>query len=78
MRIGWLAGDLRLLASSASLIDVKPKPSFWPTARAVVPDYLLGRARIEGFDLQDRRPMFASIAENLRAIPGGLASRRSA
>ncbi len=78
MRIGWLAGDLRLLASSASLIDVKPKPSFWPTARGVIPDYLLGRARIEGFDMDDRGPMLASIGENLRAIPGGLRSRRSA
>lgn len=77
MRIGWLAGDLRLLASSASLIDVKPKPRFWPTARAVVPDYLLFRTRIEGFDLQDRRPMLASIAENLRGIPGSLVHRRS-
>ena len=78
VRIGWLAGDLRLLASSASLIDVKPKPSFWPTARAVVPDYLLLRARAEGLDLHDSRPMLASIAENLRAIPGGLSHRRSA
>ena len=78
VRIGWLAGDLRLLASSASLIDVKPKPSFWPTARAVVPDYLLLRARAEGVDFRDSRPMLASIAENLRAIPGGLSRRRSA
>jgi hypothetical protein len=78
MRVGWLAGDLRLLASSASLIDVKPKPRFWPTARAVVPDYVLLRARVEGFDLRDNRPMLASIGENLRGIPGGLAHRRSA
>src|SRR5690606_33675456 len=64
VRIGWLSGDLRLLASSASLIDVKPKPAFWPTVRTVVPDYALLRARIEGFDLRDRRPMLASLVEN--------------
>lgn len=78
VRIGWLSGDLRLLASSASLIDVKPKPAFWPTVRTVVPDYALLRARIEGFDLRDRRPMLASLVENARAVSGALAKRRSA
>jgi predicted ATP-grasp superfamily ATP-dependent carboligase len=63
VRVGWLSGDLHLLAAAGSLVDVKPKPLLGPTVRGVAGDYLLGRARVEGFDLRDPKPMLASIGE---------------
>lgn len=75
LRVGWLSGDMRLLASSCSLIRVKPKPRFWPTLKGVAGDYLLGRARVEGFDLHDPKPMLASAGAAARSLVRLLAAR---
>ena len=54
-----------------------PRPRLGATLRAVVSDYLLHRARLEGFDLRDLRPMLGALAIRLRArVLGGPVRRR--
>lgn len=56
VRVGWLAGELRLLVSSlAGGADVRPRPG--ATVRVLASDYLVHRARLEGFDRRDLRPV---------------------
>jgi predicted ATP-grasp superfamily ATP-dependent carboligase len=70
LRVGWIAGDLRLLVGALAGSE-PPRPRFGETARAVFSDYALHLARWEGFDVRDRRPMLAAVTFAAR----GLASR---
>lgn len=67
LRVGWLAGDLRLLVGSIGG-SPPPKPQLGPTIRSIGSDYLLHRARIEGFDLRDPRPMLGAIGFAARVL----------
>jgi predicted ATP-grasp superfamily ATP-dependent carboligase len=60
VRVGWLAGDLRLVVGSA-VGSPPPKPGFGATVSAVASDYLLHRIRLEGFDLRDPRPVLGGL-----------------
>jgi len=60
LRVGWLAGDLRLVVGALGG-SPPPRPALGPTLRAIASDYLLQRARVEGLDLHDRRPVRRSI-----------------
>src|SRR5262249_47522 len=74
LRVGWLAGDLRLLTGALGA-GPAPRPSLWPTIRAIASDYVVHHARIEGFDRRDRKPVLGSIGFALRrlAAPHGKA-----
>jgi predicted ATP-grasp superfamily ATP-dependent carboligase len=72
LRVGWLAGDLRLLVGALAG-SPPPRPRFGPTLASVASDYLVHRARIEGLDLSDRRPVVGALAFAVR----GLARRKS-
>ena len=68
VRVGWLAGDLRLLAAS---LGAGPSPGLRrpaPVLRTMMSDYLLRRARIEGLDLHDRGPVVGSVAFAFRQL----------
>jgi predicted ATP-grasp superfamily ATP-dependent carboligase len=69
MRVGWLAGDLRLLMGGLGA-GPPPQPRFSPTIRAMASDYLLHRARVEGLDLHDPKPVLGSIGFALRRLVG--------
>lgn len=71
VRVGWLAGDLRLLVGALGS-SPEPRPRFGPELRAIVGDYIVHGARIEGFDLGDPRPMLGAMSFALR----NAASRR--
>jgi biotin carboxylase len=70
VRVGWLAGDLRLLVG-AFAGSPDPRPERGPTLKAIGADYTVHRARLEGFDLHDPKPMIGAVGFALR----GLASR---
>jgi predicted ATP-grasp superfamily ATP-dependent carboligase len=67
LRVGWVAGDLRLLVGAVAGSD-PPRPRPGETARAVLSDYALHAARWEGFDLRDPQPMFAALAFTARSL----------
>ncbi len=67
LRVGWLAGDLRLLTGALGA-SPPPRPSLWPTIRAIASDYVVHRARIEGFDRSDRKPVLGSVGFALRRL----------
>jgi biotin carboxylase len=69
LRVGWFAGDLRLLTGALG-VGPPPRPSLSPTLRAIASDYLLHRARIEGFDRRDPKPVLGSIGFALRSLVG--------
>jgi predicted ATP-grasp superfamily ATP-dependent carboligase len=69
LRVGWLAGDLRLLMGGLGAVP-PPQPRFSPTLRAIASDYLLHRARVEGFDVHDPKPVLGSIGFALRRLVG--------
>ena len=69
LRVGWLAGDLRLLAGAAGGSPA-PRPRLGPTLRAVASDYLLHRARLDGLDLHDPKPVAGALAFALRGLRG--------
>jgi carbamoyl-phosphate synthase large subunit len=71
VRLGWLAGDLRLLLGALGS-SPEPRPRFGSEVRAIVDDYIVHRARIEGFDLRDPKPMLGAVGFALRNV----ASRR--
>jgi predicted ATP-grasp superfamily ATP-dependent carboligase len=52
LRVGWLAGDLRLLASGSA-----ERPGFGTLAS----DYFVHRAQLEGFDRHDLRPVVGGL-----------------
>ena len=64
VRVAWLAGDLRLAASSFG-IGPGPRPSRRSILRAFRSDYT-GGARIDGVDCGDLRPTFGAISFALR------------
>jgi predicted ATP-grasp superfamily ATP-dependent carboligase len=61
VRVGWLAGDARLLAAALLGTGPPPRPSRWQTAQAIAGDYVVRRARIDGFALRDPAPMLAAL-----------------
>ena len=65
MRLGWLAGDMRVLAAAATRRP--PRPPLWSTVSAFVKDYVLRRVRIEGFDIHDPKPMVGALMFAARA-----------
>ncbi|MFZ0342292.1 MAG: ATP-grasp domain-containing protein [Gaiellaceae bacterium] len=67
LRVGWLAGDLRLLTGALGA-GPPPRPSLWPTVSAIASDYVVHHARIEGFDRRDRKPVLGSIGFALRSL----------
>jgi len=69
LRVGWLAGDLRLLMGGLGAAP-PPQPRFSPTIRAIASDYLLHGARVEGFDVHDPKPVVGSIGFALRRLVG--------
>jgi hypothetical protein len=64
VRIAWLAGDLRLAASAFGL-GPTPRPSVRPLLRELGCDYS-GRARLDGIDFGDVRPMLGAVGFALR------------
>jgi predicted ATP-grasp superfamily ATP-dependent carboligase len=70
LRLGWLAGDLRLVLGSVAG-SPPPRPKLGPTLRSVGSDYLLHRTHLEGLDLHDRRPVFGGLTFALRSLTGG-------
>jgi biotin carboxylase len=60
IRVGWLAGDLRLVVGSLRG-SPPPKPQFRPTVGAIARDYLTHRIRLDGFDLRDPRPVLGGV-----------------
>jgi biotin carboxylase len=73
LRVGWLAGDLRLLVGALAG-SPPPRPRFGPVLAGIASDYLLHRARLEGFDLRDRRPVTGAVRFALGGLLG--AARR--
>lgn len=69
LRVGWLAGDFRLLVG-ALVGSPQPRPRVAGTARAIVSDYLVHRARFEGFDIHDPKPMLGAVGFALRTLVG--------
>ncbi len=67
VRVGWLAGDLRLLVGSVAG-SPPPRPAVGRTIRSIGSDYVVHRARIEGFDLRDPRPMLGAIGFAARLL----------
>jgi predicted ATP-grasp superfamily ATP-dependent carboligase len=67
VRVGWLAGDLRLLVGSVAG-SPPPRPQVGRTIRSIGSDYVGHRARIEGFDLRDPRPMLGAVGFAARLL----------
>ena len=67
VRVGWLAGDLRLLVGAVAG-SPPPRPRGGETLKAIAADYLLHRARLEGFDLRDPKPMLGAVGFALRGL----------
>lgn len=71
LRVGWAAGELRLLAAAALGAGPAPRPRLGAAARELAGDYLVRRARLEGLDGRDPRPVLAALAFTVRsALPG--------
>src|SRR4051794_10452585 len=68
VRVGWLAGDLRLAAAALRGSGPPPAPERRPTLAAIARDYTVGRARLEGLDLQDPAPVLGALAFTLRSL----------
>jgi predicted ATP-grasp superfamily ATP-dependent carboligase len=67
LRVGWLAGDLRLLVGSVAG-SPPPRPRLGKTIRSIASDYVVHRARLEGFDLRDYRPMLGAVGFAIRGL----------
>lgn len=65
VRLGWLSGEARLLASSI-VGHFEPHPSLHGHLRDVARDYGQHHARAEGFDRHDLRPTVGALAFTLR------------
>ena len=70
LRLGWLAGDLRLLLGAVAG-SPSPRPRFGSTLRSFGSDYLLHRTHLEGFDVRDRGPVAGGLTFALRSLIGG-------
>lgn len=67
VRVGWLAGDLRLLVGGRHAAT----PPFARTLGTMTLDYTARRARLEGLDLRDLRPTLGAISFSARALTRG-------
>jgi hypothetical protein len=76
VRLGWIAGEGRLLASAVRGGGPPPRPSR-RAAVAGLADYARG-ARIEGLDVRDARPVVAALAFTARAVRRRGTRRRDA
>ena len=65
VRVGWLAGDARF-AASALTGNGHPRPALRDAAQ-IGRDYLTG-THIEGFDMNDPRPVWSALAFNARGL----------
>ncbi len=74
LRLGWLAGDLRLMVGAIAG-SPPPQPKLGSTLRSFTSDYLLHRTHLEGYDRHDRKPVLGGLGFALRSLAGG---RRSA
>jgi len=70
LRVGWLAGDLRLLVA-ALRHSTAGTPGLGSTLKSLGVDYLVRRARLEGFDLHDLRPVGGGVAFAFRRLGHG-------
>lgn len=75
LRVGWLGGDLRLLAGAFGGA-APPRPRIGPVLSGIAADYTLHRARLDGFDLHDLRPTLGAVAFPARALAARLPLRR--
>jgi len=66
VRVGWLAGDLRLLVAARR--GVPTTAPFGRSLAAMAGDYTARRARIEGLDVRDLRPTLGAVAFAARAL----------
>jgi len=64
VRMGWLAGDLRLVLAAAAHRDA-PRPDLWTPSEGCCPT-TCSQGVIEGFDLHDPMPMVSAIAQGSR------------
>jgi biotin carboxylase len=74
VRLGWLAGDLRLAAAAVTGKGPRPRPSRPPLGR----DYLLRGAHVEGLDLDDPAPVVGALAFAARGLRRRGTRRRAA
>jgi predicted ATP-grasp superfamily ATP-dependent carboligase len=70
LRLGWLAGDLRLMLGAIAG-SPPPRPKLGSTLRSFGSDYLLHRTHLEGYDLHDRKPVVGGLTFALRSLAGG-------
>jgi predicted ATP-grasp superfamily ATP-dependent carboligase len=70
LRLGWLAGDLRLVLGAVAG-SPPPRPKLGSTLRSLGSDYALHRTHLEGFDMRDRRPVIGGLTFALRSLTGG-------
>lgn len=66
VRVGWLAGDARLLAAATLGVGPPPRPEARALTRAIIRDYVVRRATVEGFALDDLRPVGSALAFSAR------------
>lgn len=64
VRVAWLAGDLRLAASSLG-VGPGPHPAIGDALRALASDFS-GQARLDGFNLSDPGPTVGAIGFTVR------------
>jgi predicted ATP-grasp superfamily ATP-dependent carboligase len=69
LRVGWLAGDLRLLVASLGG-GADPGAGRGVTLRLLISDYVVHRARLEGFDRGDLRPVLGGARFALARLRG--------
>jgi hypothetical protein len=68
VRDGWLAGDARLLAAAHGGAGPPPRPESRAMVGAIVRDYVVRRAVLEGFALDDLRPVAGALAFTARSV----------
>ncbi|HEY4412303.1 MAG TPA: ATP-grasp domain-containing protein, partial [Gaiellaceae bacterium] len=62
VRVGWLAGEARLLAAALTGSGPPPRPRAGETAAAILRDYVVRRAAIEGLSWRDPAPVLGALA----------------
>jgi predicted ATP-grasp superfamily ATP-dependent carboligase len=74
LRLGWLAGDLRLVFDALAG-SVPPRPLLGSTLHAMASDYLRHGSGLDGFSLRDPGPTFGAAGFALRKLAGGRKGR---